>query len=208
MSSPGGAAVAARLAARGIEVTMEQAGKLDAYIGLLERWNRVHNLISVRDSAILVDRHLTESLALAPFVRGPRAADVGSGGGLPGVPLAICLAEIEFTLIEPRRKRASFLRHVAATLGLTNITVEQARAEELDDEPYATVLARAVAPPRELLALTRNLVAPGGRLVLLTGEDKAREIVAVAQGFTELPVELPVAGLVSRIVVLELKTIP
>jgi len=196
--------VAERLDARGLKVLVDEAAALAAYVNLLEQWNRVHNLTGIRDRTELVDRHLIESLALRPFVVGPRVADVGSGGGLPGLPLAILLSMVSFTLIESRRKRVSFLRHAATTMGLDNVSVSHARAEELTVEPFTTVLARAVAPPAELLSVTRGLIAPGGRLVLLTGEDKGREIVALADRFTEIQANTPITDLKSRIVVLEL----
>lgn len=186
-----------------VGVGLEAAAKLAAFLNLLEQWNRVHNLTGIRDRAELIDRHLVESLALKPFVLGPTAADVGSGGGLPGLPLAITLPEVAFTLIESRRKRVSFLRHAATTLGLDNVAVAHARAEELTAGPYATVLARAVAPPAELLAVTRPLIKPGGRLVILTGEDKGREITTLAVGFKRVLAELPGMEIKSRVVVLE-----
>ncbi len=213
--------VAARLEARGLAVTAGEATALARFLELLAQWNRVHNLTGIRDPARLVDRHLAESLALEPFVGGggageaaDRVADIGSGGGLPGVPLAIRLPDTRFTLIESRRKRASFLRHVAVTLGLGNITVAHGRAESLDLPAFATVVARAVAPPAELIAIARGLVAPGGRLVILTGAARGREIVAAATGFvpqspgraTGFVPQSPgraAGGLASEIVVLE-----
>ncbi|HEY5666412.1 MAG TPA: 16S rRNA (guanine(527)-N(7))-methyltransferase RsmG [Gammaproteobacteria bacterium] len=196
-------AVAARLEAKGVAVSASEARDLTGYLNLLEQWNRVHNLTGIRDRAELIERHLIESLALRPYVVGPAAADVGSGGGLPGVPLAVCLPGIAFTLIESRRKRASFLRHVAAELGLENIDVAHSRAEQVTSGPFATVLARAVAPPAELLAVTGPLLAPGGRLVLLTGATKSREIVSLAAGFRQLDVDSAAGVLKSRVVVLE-----
>ncbi len=197
-------AVAARLETKNVAVSAAQALALAEYLNLLEHWNRVHNLTGIRDRADLIERHLIESLALRPYVAGPAAADVGSGGGLPGVPLAICLPEIAFTLIESRRKRVSFLRHVAAELRLENVAVAHARAEHVSG-PFDTVLARAVAPPKELLAVTRPLLGPGGRLVLLTGAAKGREVVGLAAGFRELSVDMPAGALRSRVVALELE---
>lgn len=191
------------LAAVGADVGADEATTLAAYLNLLEQWNRVHNLTGIRDRAELVDRHLVESLALVPFVAGPTVADIGSGGGLPGLPLAIRLPGLAFTLIESRRKRVSFLRHVATTLGLRNVTVAHGRAETLALPAYATVLARAVAPPGELLGIAEPLLAPGGRLVLLTSAEKAREIVALAREYRQIPARAAESGLRSAIVVLE-----
>jgi 16S rRNA (guanine527-N7)-methyltransferase len=194
--------VARRLRSKSLRVSPAEAKKLAAFVDLLLHWNRVHNLTGIRDREELLDRHLVESLALRDLVDGETVADIGSGGGLPGIPLAIVRPEARFTLIESRRKRASFLRHAAATLALANVEVAHSRAEELGDRRFATVLARAVAPPAELLEIAAPLVAPGGRLVLLTGADKAREIVALAQGFTPLPSATGPKGLKSVIVAL------
>lgn len=197
------ATVAQRLAAQQVTVDPGEAEKLAAFLTILEQWNRVHNLTGIRDRIELIDRHLVESLALKRFVLGPTVADVGSGGGLPGVPLAITRPEAAFTLIESRRKRVSFLRHVATTLKLANVAVAHARAEDVTTGPFATVMARAVAPPGELLAVAGPLVAPRGRLVLLTGEDKGREIVALADGFSSVAVAPSGPVIKSHIVVLE-----
>ena len=196
---------ARRLRSNALRVAPAAAAKLAAFVELLLHWNRVHNLTGIRDRDELLDRHLVESLALEPLIAGETAADIGSGGGLPGIPLAIVLPGCRFTLIESRRKRASFLRHAAATLTLANVEVAHSRAEALGPRQFATVLARAVAPPQELLAIATPLVAPGGRLVLLTGADKARETVALADGFTPLPAVEGPQGLKSVIVALERK---
>ena len=201
----GADAVARRLRAKALRVERADAEKLAGFIELLLRWNRVHNLTGIRDGDELLDRHLVESLALKSLIDGETVADIGSGGGLPGIPLAIVLPGCRFTLIESRRKRASFLRHAAATLPLANVEVVHSRAEELGPRQFATVLARAVAPPRELLEIATPLVAKGGRLVLLTGADRAREIVALADGFAPLPLPAGPPGLKSVIVALERK---
>ena len=202
---PGADEVARRLRAKALRVERAEAEKLAAFVELLLHWNRVHNLTGIRDRGELLDRHLVESLALTSLIAGETAADIGSGGGLPGIPLAIVLPGCRFTLIESRRKRASFLRHAAATLALANVEVAHSRAEALPPRQFATVLARAVAPPRELLEIATPLVRPGGRLVLLTGADKARETVALAQGFEPLPATQGPKGLKSAIVALERK---
>jgi 16S rRNA (guanine527-N7)-methyltransferase len=112
---------------------------------------------------------LIESLALKSLLKGERIADVGSGAGLPGLPLAITERARSFTLIESRAKRVRFLRHVIGELKLANTQVAHGRAEHLrPEQPFDTVLARAVAPPAELLDICRNLTAPGSILLLLT----------------------------------------
>ncbi|HEX6997004.1 MAG TPA: 16S rRNA (guanine(527)-N(7))-methyltransferase RsmG [Gammaproteobacteria bacterium] len=182
-AEPTAAVVRARLAAAGFTPPAADVERLAAFLALLARWNRVYNLTGIRTTEELVNRHLAESLALAPLLRGRRIADVGTGAGLPGVPLAIVEPERQFTLIEPRAKRARFLRHVAAQLALGNVSVAQARAEDLRPEhPFDTVLARAVAPPAELLGMCRPLAAPGGAVLLLTTDRLAAELEALAAG--------------------------
>ena len=155
----------------------------------------------------LVDRHLVESLALRPLLRGERIADVGSGGGLPGMPLAIAEPARSFTLIESRAKRVRFLRHVVTELRLRNTEVAHGRAELLrPDRPFDTVLARAVAPPAELLTICRPLTAPGSVLVLLTAAHLRETFRGLAPDFVledDARSEAPQLALRSSIVLLE-----
>jgi 16S rRNA (guanine527-N7)-methyltransferase len=161
--------VARRLVRAGVRLPDAQSAALARFLELLMRWNRVYNLTGIHDVAELVDRHLIESLALKTLLKGERIADVGTGAGLPGLPLAITERTRSFTLIESRAKRVRFLRHVIGELGLANTEVAHARAEHLRPErPFDTVLARAVAPPPELLEICRNLTAPGSILLMLT----------------------------------------
>jgi 16S rRNA (guanine527-N7)-methyltransferase len=176
--------VDAQLRAAGVGQRQQETAALTRFLTLLRQWNRVYNLTGVRSDRELVARHLVESLALAPLLRGDRIADVGSGGGLPGVPLAICEPQRKFTLIESRAKRVRFLRHVIATLGLRNATVAHSRAEDLPAAPpFDTVLARAVARPAELLGIVRPLTAPGSAVVLLTSAELARRFTGLAEDF-------------------------
>lgn len=199
------AEVIACLARIGLGVTPEQADRLAAFARLLEKWNRVYNLTGIRSRRLLLDRHIAESLALGPLLRGERIADVGSGAGLPGLPLAIAHPERQFTLIESRRKRVNFMRQVVLELALDNVTIEHCRAEDLPCQtPFATVLARAVAAPAELLRIVGPLTATGSVLVLLTSAEIARRIVEIADEFSE--VRLPAGfgrGLRSSVVALE-----
>jgi len=155
-----------------LDVGAAEAGKLAEYLRLLKRWNRVHNLTAITDTGEMIERHLAESLALRSFLRGQRSADVGSGAGLPGIPLAIVEAEMSFTLIESRAKRASFLSHVKGELALSNVIVEHGRVEDLrGTAPFDTVLARAVAPLPELIELTAHLLGDDSVLLVPTSAD-------------------------------------
>jgi 16S rRNA (guanine527-N7)-methyltransferase len=197
--------IAAGLAAAGISLGAAEAEDLAGYLNLLLKWNRVYNLTGARDAAELVDRHLVESLALAPLLRGSNIVDVGSGAGFPGIPLAIVAPERRFVLVESRAKRSRFLRHAAGSLGLANVEVQQLRVEHFHrGRPFDTLLARAVAPPAKLLELVWHLTAPGSVLVLLTSERLEAEWQALAEAHALRPAALDTPRLErSRIVVLE-----
>jgi 16S rRNA (guanine527-N7)-methyltransferase len=193
-----------RLRALGLAATSEQVAALAAFLELLLKWNQVYNLTGVRGADEVVDRHFVESFALRRHLFGTHVADVGSGGGLPGVPLAIVEPERRFTLIESRAKRVRFLRHVVAELKLANTEVAHGRAEDLRVErPFDTVLARAVAPPAELLAICRHLTAPGSILLLLTASHLQDAFRGLSPDFLMRPPPKDGPQLRSSIVLLE-----
>ena len=173
-----------RLAGVGLAVDPAAAEALAVYLREIRRWNRVHNLTAITDPEAMIRRHVMESLALRPMLVGKRIADVGSGAGTPGVPLAITEPERHFTLIESRGKRAAFLRHVQGVLGLVNVDVQHRRVESMNDaETFDTLLARALAPPAELLRLTAHLFAPDTIMLVPTGEQAAGATVASDERF-------------------------
>ncbi len=203
-SAVSNAELARRLSAIGLPLAAKQTAALAAFVELLLKWNKVYNLTGVRGADEVVDRHFVESFALRPLLEGTHVADVGSGGGLPGVPLAIVEPERRFTLIESRAKRVRFLRHVVAELGLANTEVAHGRAEDLPvTRPFDTVLARAVAPPAELLSICRHLTAPGSILLLLTAAHLQDAFRGLAADFLVRPVTADVPKLRSSIVLLE-----
>jgi 16S rRNA (guanine527-N7)-methyltransferase len=197
--------VARGLAAAGVEASDALAASLARYLTLLRQWNRVYNLTGVRDPQELVDRHLVESLALRSLLKGQRIADIGTGAGLPGIPLAAAEPERSFTLVESRAKRVHFLRHVVGSLGLSNTQVEHCRVEDLPTAAaFDTVLARAVAPPAQLIQITRPLTAPGSILLMLTAAHLRGALAAAASDFQEREVDTATAKpLRSAIVMLE-----
>jgi len=197
------AEVGAKLRAAGVGQPDREIEALTAFLDLLAQWNRTYNLTGIRSTEELISRHLVESLALAPLLEGRRIADVGTGAGLPGIPLAIVASEREFTLIESRAKRVRFLRHVIATLSLDNAIVAHSRAEDLRAEPaFDTVLARAVARPEALVEIARPLMAIGSILVVLTSTELAQRLERVAADFAVRPARTS-TRLKSAVVVLE-----
>ena len=169
--------------------------KLLAYVELLAQWNRAYNLTAVRDPAEMVSRHLLDSLAVLPFVHGETLVDLGSGAGLPGIPLAIARPEIAVTLIESNGKKARFLREAVRALPLPNVTVQQDRVQEIAGS-FETVTARAFASLADMLAWGGHLLAPQGRWLAMKGRVDPRELAAVPAGFRVLAAHrLEVPGL-------------
>ncbi len=165
----------------GVATTEAQREQLLAYLDLLQRWNRTYNLTAVRDPARMVTRHLLDSVAIAPHLLGQRLLDVGTGGGLPGVPMAILFPQREFHLLDSNGKKARFLFQVKTALGLDNMTVHQARVETFQFSPaFDTVLSRAFASLQDMVNACRHLLAPGGHFLAMKGALPEEELAAVA----------------------------
>ena len=160
----------------------EARAKLLAYLDLLARWNRAYNLTAVRDPTEMVSRHLLDSLVVLPYLRGATLADIGSGAGLPGIPLAIARPDLAVTLIESNGKKARFLREAARSLPLANVVVEQARVQAATGT-FDTVTARAFASLPDMLAWGGHLLAPQGRWLALKGRVDLTEIRTVPDPF-------------------------
>lgn len=168
--------------------------KLLAYLDLLAKWNRTYNLTAVRDPADMVARHLLDSLAVLPFARGTSLADLGSGAGLPGIPLAIARPDLAVTLIESNGKKARFLREAARSLPLANVRVFEARVQTVAGL-FDTVTCRAFASLRDMLLWGGHLLPPDGRLLALKGRSDPQELAEVPQGFRVQAIhELKVPG--------------
>ncbi len=165
------------------------APRLLAYLALLDRWNRTYNLTAIRDPREMVTRHLLDSLAMHPFVdglaaRGGALADLGTGPGLPGIPLAIAKPGLRVTLVESNGKKARFLREAVRSLRLGNARVVEARAEALDEPgAFDAITARALATLPDILAVGGHLPGPGGRLLAMKGVVPHDEIAALPPGW-------------------------
>ncbi len=155
-----------------------------AYLTLLDRWNRTYNLTAIRDPGEMVVKHLLDSLAMAPFVRSGNLADLGTGAGLPGIPLAIANPALQVTLVESNGKKARFLREVVRTLPLPNARVAESRVEALDEPGnYDAIVARALASLPLIVELGGHLLKPGGRLLAMKGAIPHAEIAALPDGW-------------------------
>ena len=157
--------------------------RLLEYLALLQRWNATYNLTAIRDPAQMLSRHLFDSLAIVPFVHGAMA-DIGSGAGLPGIPLALARAQLQVTLVESSGKKARFLREALRVLRLDNARVAHARAEALDEAgQYDCVVSRAFGSLAEFVRMGAHLLKPGGRLLAMKGMLPTAEIAALPRGW-------------------------
>jgi len=166
-----------------LELTLDlrQHALLLDYLGLLAKWNKTYNLTAVRDEAQMVTRHLLDSLVIAPHIRGQRLVDVGTGAGLPGIPMAILYPEREFHLLDSNGKKTRFLFQVKTALRLDNMVVHQARVESfMVVEPFDVVLSRAFAPLQDMVDGCRHLLAPDGRFLAMKGAYPTDELEAVS----------------------------
>lgn len=167
-------------AALGVMLSPSDERQLLAYLALLDKWNRVYNLTAVRETGRMVSHHLLDSLAIVPYVQSGRVLDVGSGGGLPGIPLAIARPELQVTLIDSVAKKTAFLLQAKAELELENVSVVTGRVETLHDATgFDTITSRAFSDLKEFVTLTRHLLAPGGRWLAMKGLYPHEEIAAL-----------------------------
>jgi 16S rRNA (guanine527-N7)-methyltransferase len=167
----------AGLESMGLDVDEAQRRASIDYLQLLARWNRAFNLTAVRDPLEMVARHLLDSLAVAPFLDGESVLDLGTGAGLPGIPLAILQPQRRFTLLDSNGKKVRFVRQAVLTLGLANVTPVQARAGAYRaPEKFATIVARAVGSLAELRAAAADLARRPGCLLALKGREPLAEL--------------------------------
>jgi len=173
----------AGLAALGLDPSLSPP--LRRYLDLLARWNRTYNLTAIRDPGEMVTLHLLDSLSMHAHMAGVRRlADLGTGAGLPGIPLAIALPALEVTLVESNGKKARFLREAVRQLGLSNARVAESRAEAVDmPAAFDAITARAMATLGDILAVGAHLLAPGGRLLAMKGGRPDAEIAELPAGW-------------------------
>lgn len=174
------------LAATGIELPDGQKQQLLSYVGMLDKWNKTYNLTSVRDPFQMLVRHILDSIVVNPHLQGSRFIDVGSGPGLPGVPLAIVRPDSHFTLLDSLGKRVRFLRQVQHELGLSNVEPVQSRVEEFPAEPpFDGIISRAFASLQDMLSWCRHLPAQGrGRFYALKGVRPDEELAQLPEGIS------------------------
>jgi 16S rRNA (guanine527-N7)-methyltransferase len=180
----------------GVALSMEAQHMLLKYVALLHKWNKVYNLTAIRDPQQMVSNHLLDSLAVMPYLWAGRWLDVGCGAGLPGVVLAVAQPDWQFTLLDSNSKKTSFVQQVIIELGLHNVSVHCARAEEWQPaEKFDGIISRAFAGLGEFMEKTRHLIAPQGRWAAMKGVAE-QELADVPEGCrVERVIPLQVPGL-------------
>ena len=170
-----------------LSLTDEQAGLLARYVELLAKWNKAYNLTAVRDPQEMVSRHILDSLSIVPHVFGENLMDVGSGPGLPGIPLAIMYPEKQFTLLDSNGKKTRFMTQARVELGLKNVRVENTRVESFHTErPFDVIMSRAFSSLADMVNGTAHLLSPEGSFLAMKGLHPEEELQELQQQRPEI----------------------
>lgn len=158
--------------------------QLTRYLQELEKWNQAYNLTAVRDPADMVPRHLLDALSVNPYLHGKRILDVGTGAGLPGIPLALVNPDKQFTLLDANGKKIRFVQHVVGALGLSNVEAVQARIESWElRQPFDVIVSRAFSTLADFINGSGRLLGPGGCLLAMKGKLPEAELAALPAGW-------------------------
>lgn len=173
------------LAKINIQATVYQQQQMVSYLVLFEKWNKAYNLSAIRDREEMVSRHLLDSLVVQPFIKGKRIIDVGTGGGLPGIPLAIMNPETSYTLLDSNGKKTRFLFQVKTELKLNNVTIENTRVESFKPAPlFDGVVSRAFASIEDMVKGCDQLLSENGRFWAMKGIYPETELSALPKHYT------------------------
>jgi 16S rRNA (guanine527-N7)-methyltransferase len=180
------------IAAINLSVDEQKVDQLLGFVKLIEKWNKAYNLTAIKDKPNMVRLHLLDSLTVIPYLEGNRIIDIGTGAGLPGIPLAICLPTLSFTLLDSNAKKTRFVQQAVLELGLTNVQTIHSRAEGFQpQQPFDTVLTRAFAELTDIIAITRHLSAKNGLLLAMKGHCPEQELAKVKSSNSVIPVRIP-----------------
>lgn len=178
-----------------IALNEQQIDKLAAYLEQLNRWNKAYNLTAITEPSEQIYKHIIDSLRVSEFIQGPKVCDVGTGPGLPGIPLAIALPNLHFTLIDSSQKRIIFIQQALLKLGVNNVTAVHQRIEETQGS-FSTIISRAFSSIHDFVKKTRHLLAKNGQLLAMKGVYPTDELTQIPQDFTIEDVrKLAISGL-------------
>ncbi len=185
------------IAEQGLQVGDQQRAAMLQYLGLLQRWNRAYNLTSIKDPVQMLSYHLLDSLSVGPYLQGRSFVDVGTGAGLPGIPLALTHDDKTFSLLDSNGKKVRFLFQVKTALQLNNVKELQGRVEEYQPEQlYDGVISRAFASLTDMIEGSEHLLVPGGRFYAMKGRYPDKELSGLPKGYkVEQAIELKVPTL-------------
>lgn len=178
----------------GLEVSEQQQALLMQYLAMFVKWNKAYNLSAIRDPKAMVTLHLLDSLVVAPHFAGTQVLDVGTGGGLPGIPLAILFPQTRFTLLDSAGKKIRFLFQVINELGLNNVTVQNVRVESFKPPAkFDVIISRAFASVQDFVGCSGHLLADDGAFWAMKGQNPVDELSVIQKhynvvGFTPLSV--------------------
>lgn len=196
------------LAALDVDIDPAARAKLLQFLELLAEWNRVYNLTAVREIEQMLPRHLLDSLSVIPYLHGKRVLDIGTGAGLPGVPLALARPDLHFALLDSNAKKIRFVRQAIHDLGLTNVETAHIAVERYQPpEAFDTLIARAVAAIPDMLNSCRHLVTPGSRVLAMKGvypKDELADLDRVFQVRDVVNLAVPGLDAARHLVILEL----
>jgi 16S rRNA (guanine527-N7)-methyltransferase len=180
------------LTALNLPHTAEQIEKLLAFIKLIAKWNKAYNLTAVRNNEDMARLHILDSLAILPHIEGKRVIDIGTGAGLPGIPLAIFLPEVEFMLLDSNAKKTRFVQQVILELKLKNVSILHSRVEDYQPElGFDTVTTRAFSSLPDMVKMTSHLLSPNGVLLAMKGQIPEAELAEMNAQITLIPINVP-----------------
>ncbi len=169
-----------------------QVDALLAFVLLIQKWNKAYNLTAVRDREDMVRLHILDSLTVLPYLKDRSVADIGTGAGLPGIPLAIFRPDIAFTLVDANSKKTRFVQQAVLELKLKNVTVVHARVESFQpNKLFSTVLMRAFSSLPDIMSLTRHLLLQDGILLAMKGHQPEQELASILESYSIKPVKVP-----------------
>lgn len=173
-----------KLTAANYQLSAQMQEQLLNYLLLLDKWNHAYNLTSVRDIEEMIPVHILDSLSIATYLHGQRVLDVGTGAGLPGIPLAIIFPEREFVLLDSNGKKTRFLTHVVQLLDLKNVTVIQERVENyMVEQCFDSIVSRAFSDINDFLQKCQHLCCEGGQFLAMKGQYPQEELTAITASF-------------------------
>jgi 16S rRNA (guanine527-N7)-methyltransferase len=190
----------------GLNLESNQTGALLGYLGLLAKWNKTYNLTAIHEPERMLTHHILDSLAIAPHVGAGPLLDVGSGAGLPGIPLAIVRPDLQVTVLDASQKKCGFMQQAAIELKLSGISVVHGRVEEFHrDGGFPRIVSRAFSDLTEFVRLTRHLLADGGQWLAMKGLYPNEEIAQLkgVRMVRDLPLHVPGVDADRHLIVME-----